>query len=91
MAGLAAGDYYLAQTSNGGFFSNGFSLSGTAGGNYNINVNGVSVTSGVQAGSSFNLLRFSVSTAPEPGTLGLLALGGVFGFTRRRCDVGKEK
>ena len=84
--GLAAGDYYLAQTTPGGFFQDGFARAGISytGGHYDIKINGASVASGTQVGSSFNVIRLTVAAAPEPGTLALLMLGGSLVIVRRR-------
>nr|WP_309695057.1 choice-of-anchor R domain-containing protein [Armatimonas sp.] len=48
---------------------------------------------GAVGGSNYYLFELSgvAAAAPEPGTLVLLALGGVLVFTRRRCGAGKEK
>lgn len=79
---LPIGDYYLVMGGYNSSFGTGFAFPGTDLGDYNINLNSVSVATGTLASGEFRVLSFSV--VPEPTSVSLLVLGGLALLRRRR-------
>ena len=84
-APLAVGDYVLVMGAFNTLYADGSATTtSTTTGNYNINLNGVSVDAGTLEAGGLRTITFTVVAVPEPSTLSLFAVAGLGLFVRRK-------
>jgi hypothetical protein len=78
---LADGAYYLVVGGYNSSWNNYNAIAGTASGNVNLQLNGVTIDTGALASGAFKVYSFSI---PAPGSVALLGLAGLCAARRRR-------